>query len=191
MDLAKKINKIPETPGVYIFLGKNKKINYIGKAKKLKRRVKSYFRSGRPRDARLELLVSEVRDIKIVRASSEAEALIYEAGLIKDHSPRFNIELKDDKSYPFLKLTLSEEYPRVFLTRRKLNDGAVYYGPYVNAGLLKEAISFMKRVFPLRSCRRLKKKVCLEYHIAQCLGPCERKTTKKAKNELDIIRCRW
>ena len=179
MDMAKTIKNLPDSPGVYIFLDAKGHIIYVGKAKRLKRRVVTYFRRGKSRDARLELLVKEISDIRIVRSSSEAEALIYEAGLIKDHQPRFNIDLRDDKSYPFLKLTLNEEYPRLFLTRRKLNDGAEYYGPYVNVKLLKEALSFMKRVFPLRSCNRLHKKICLEYHIRQCPGPCEGRVTKK------------
>ncbi|NQT32676.1 MAG: excinuclease ABC subunit UvrC [Candidatus Omnitrophica bacterium] len=171
--------KLPDTPGVYKFLDSKGKIIYVGKALRLKKRVASYFQAGRARDSRLELLVSKVRDIKFIRASSEAEALIYEAGLIKDHNPKFNIELKDDKSYPFLKLTVNEKYPRLFLTRRRVSDGALYYGPYVNVKLLKEAVSFMKKVFPLRTCRRLRKTVCLEYHIGQCYGPCEGKITEK------------
>ncbi|RKY41069.1 MAG: excinuclease ABC subunit UvrC [Candidatus Makaraimicrobium thalassicum] len=173
--ISSKIKDLPDSPGVYEFLDSKGRIIYVGKARRLRRRVASYFRPGRVTDSRLALLRSEVRDIKFIRASSEAEALIYEAGLIKDHTPRFNIELKDDKSYPFLKLTAGEEYPRLFMTRRRLGDGAVYYGPYVNVKLLKEALSFMKRVFPLRSCRRLRKSVCLEYHIGQCAGPCEKK----------------
>jgi len=168
-----------------MFLDKGKKIIYVGKARRLKRRVASYFQAGRAHDNRLELLVSETRDIKIIRASSEAEALIYEAGLIKDHRPKFNIDLKDDKSYPFLKLTVNEKYPRLFLTRRKMRDGAVYYGPYVNVKLLREALSFMKRVFPLRSCKKMRKKICLEGHIGQCYGPCEGKI--KAKDYSDIV----
>jgi len=179
-----KVRKLPDAPGVYKFLDSKGNVIYVGKARRLKRRVASYFQPGRARDARGELLVSEVRDIKIVRASSEAEALIYEAGLIKDHAPRFNVELKDDKTYPFLKLTLNEKYPRLFMTRRRLNDGAVYYGPYVDVKLVKAALSFMKKVFPLRSCRRMRKKVCLEYHIGQCLGPCEGKVTLKEYGEM-------
>lgn len=182
--VKEKVNKLPDSPGVYKFLDSGGKILYVGKARRLKKRVSTYFRPGRARDNRLEMLVSQVRDIKIIRASSEAEALIYEAGLIKDHRPKFNIDLKDDKSYPFLKLTLGEKYPRLFLTRRKVSDGAVYYGPYVNVKLLKEALSFMKKVFPLRTCRRMLKAVCLEYHLEQCVGPCEGKVTKKEYEEV-------
>ncbi|MBD3380535.1 MAG: excinuclease ABC subunit UvrC [Candidatus Omnitrophica bacterium] len=177
--LKQKIKELPDSPGVYMFLGEKGEIIYVGKALRLKRRVSSYFQSGKARDNRLELLVESIRDIKYIRASSEAEALIYEAGLIKDHRPRFNIELKDDKSYPYLKLTVNEEYPRLFLTRRRLNDGALYYGPYVNVKLLKSALSFMKKVFPLRTCRKLRKKVCLEYHMGQCPGPCEGRISRE------------
>ena len=182
--LKEKIKKLPDLPGVYKFLDSKKQVIYVGKAGRLKRRVSSYFQRGRARDARLELLVSEVRDIKFIRTSSEAEALIYEAGLIKDHAPKFNIELKDDKSYPFLKLTVNEPYPRLFVTRRRMGDGAIYYGPYVNVKLLRGALSFMKKVFPLRTCRRFKKSVCLEYHIGQCLGPCEGKVSQKEYAEI-------
>ncbi len=181
---SKKIKKLPNSPGVYMFLDGKKRIIYVGKAISLKKRVSSYFQTARPRDTRGELLVNEIKDIEIIKTASEAEALIYEAALIKDNRPRFNIELKDDKSYPFLKLTVGDEYPRLYLTRKRINDGAVYYGPYVNVKLLKEALSFMKKVFPLRSCRNLKKKVCLEYHIGQCLGPCEGKILKKEYDEI-------
>ena len=182
--VKEKVEKLPDVPGVYKFLDSGGKIIYVGKARRLKKRVSSYFREGRAHDSRIEMLVSTVRDIKFIRASSEAEALIYEAGLIKDHRPKFNIDLKDDKSYPFLKLTMGEEYPRLFLTRRRPRDGSIYYGPYVNVKLLKEALSFMKKVFPLRTCRRFLKSVCLEYHLAQCVGPCEGKVTKSEYLEI-------
>jgi len=176
--LLRTIEGLPSSPGVYKFLDSGGRVIYVGKAKDLKRRVKSYF-SGRAGNNRLELLARAVRDIKIVRTRSSATALISEAAMIKDHKPKFNIELKDDKSYPFLKLSVNEEFPRLIVTRRRLNDGACYYGPYTNAKLLKSAVSFMKKVFPLRKCRKLKKKVCLEYHIGSCGGVCEKKITKK------------
>ncbi|MFA6636964.1 MAG: excinuclease ABC subunit UvrC [Candidatus Omnitrophota bacterium] len=177
--IIKKVKELPGCPGIYKFLDKKGKVIYVGKAINLRKRVSSYFRKGKVFDSRLSLLVSEIKGIDIVKASSEAEALIYEAGLIKDLSPRFNVELKDDKSYPFLKLTVNEKYPRLFITRRKVNDGALYYGPYTDSKLLKEALVFMKKVFLLRSCRVLKKKICLEYHIGQCSAPCEKKISKE------------
>jgi excinuclease ABC subunit C len=178
-ELAEKIKNLPDSPGVYMFLNGDGEVIYVGKARRLKRRVSSYFQSGRAVEARIQRLVDEVRDLKVIRASSEAEALIYEAGIIKDRSPKYNIELKDDKSYPYLKLTVNEEFPRLFITRRRVNDGALYYGPYVDPGMLKDAVSFMKKVFPLRTCRRMKKRVCLEFHIGQCPGPCENRVDRK------------
>ncbi|MBU1084596.1 MAG: excinuclease ABC subunit UvrC [Candidatus Omnitrophota bacterium] len=174
-----RIKELPDAPGVYKFLDADKHIVYVGKAGRLRRRVASYFNRGKAKDDRAQLLLDTVKHIEYIQASSEAEALIYEAGLIKDYRPRFNIELKDDRSYPFLKLSINEKYPRLTVTRRRLKDGAVYYGPYVNVKLLKEAVSFMKKIFPLRTCMSLKKKVCLEYHIGQCQGPCENKIGKE------------
>ncbi len=177
--IKEKIKNLPNTPGVYKFLDSKGRVIYVGKAKNLKKRVSSYFRKGKAHDARIEKMKSEIRDIALINAFSEAEALIYEAGLIKDLCPRFNVELKDDKSYPFLKLTVNEDFPRLFVTRKRVKDGARYYGPYVNATLLRDALSFMKKVFKLRSCKCLHKKVCLEYHIGQCDGPCEGKVSRK------------
>lgn len=173
--LSGKVKSLPSLPGVYMFLDEEGRIIYIGKAINIKKRVATYFHRGRARDARMLLMLNEIKDINCITTYSEAEAFIYEAGLIKDHRPRFNIELKDDKSYPYLKLTENEELPRLYITRRKLNDGAVYYGPYTDVKLLKEAVSFMKKVFPLRTCGHLLKKVCLEYHLGHCGGPCEKR----------------
>lgn len=173
------LENLPLRPGVYKFLDTSGKVIYVGKAKNLRKRVSSYFNRGKVLDKRRLLLLEKIDDIKFVETGSESEALIFEAALIKEHRPLFNIELKDDKSYPFLKLTMNEEFPRLFITRRRLNDGASYYGPYVNVKMLRKAVSFMKKVFPLRSCRHMKKKVCLEFHIGQCEGPCEGFTDKK------------
>jgi excinuclease ABC subunit C len=174
-----KIKELPGTPGVYLFFNSKKKIIYVGKAKNLKKRVSSYFQRGRAHDNRLELLVNEVSNLKTINTSSEAEALIYEAGLIKDHKPKFNIELKDDKSYPFLKLTINDDFPRLIITRVRKEDGAVYYGPYTNVKLLKEAVEFIRKMFMIRGCRNMSKKVCLRFHIEQCYGPCEGKISKR------------
>ncbi|HNX91496.1 MAG TPA: GIY-YIG nuclease family protein, partial [Candidatus Omnitrophota bacterium] len=160
-DLYEKAKNLSESPGVYKFLDEKGSIIYVGKAKRLRRRVVSYFQPGRAHDARIERMISDIRHIETIQVTSEAEALIFEAGLIKDHTPKYNIDLKDDKSYPFLKLTVNEGYPRLFVTRRKVADGAEYYGPYADAGLLKEAVIFMKKVFPLRTCRKMGKKLCL------------------------------
>jgi excinuclease ABC subunit C len=179
-NLTAKLKTIPDSPGVYQYFDGKGTLLYVGKAKSLKKRVSSYFHRGRAHDARIQNLVGEIRDIKYIVTASEEEAVIYEAGLIKDHKPRYNIELKDDKSYPYLKLTVNEEYPRLILTRKRASDGALYFGPYPNAGLLKKALEFMKKIFPLRSCAKLHKKVCLEFHLEQCPGVCEGKASKDA-----------
>lgn len=167
-----KIIILPQSPGVYIMKGEDGRALYVGKAINLRKRVASYFRPKALHDARIGAMVQLVEDIDYISTSTEAEALIYENGLIKQLSPRYNVALKDDKSYPMLKLTMSEDFPRLIITREKKNDGSSYYGPYANAKLLRQALVFLKQIFPLRSCVKLKNKVCLEYHINQCLGPC-------------------
>ncbi|MDB4349585.1 excinuclease ABC subunit UvrC [Omnitrophica bacterium] len=179
MDIKEEIKGFPSSPGVYIMKDARKRAIYIGKAGSLKKRVSSYFTRSST-SPRIDLLVSEVRSIDYIPTNSEAEALIYEASLIKSARPKFNIELKDDKSYPYLKLTLNEEYPRLFITRRKTNDGAVYYGPYTDVKLLRQALTFMRTVFPLRTCKRLGRRLCMNYHLLKCLGPCEERIGKKA-----------
>lgn len=157
---------------------------YVGKAGNLKRRVSSYFQRSSRLAERIKLLVSRVSDISYLPASTEAEALIYENGLIKRLSPKYNVALKDGKSYPMLKLTMNEKFPRLFVTRQKKNDGAAYYGPYANAKLLKEALIILRQLFPLRSCGKMPKSVCLYYHIRQCLAPCAGKVNDSAYGEI-------
>jgi excinuclease ABC subunit C len=129
-------------------------------------------------------MVSKVRDIDHLPTSTSAEALLYENSLIKQYRPRYNVALRDDKSYPMLKLTVNERFPRLMITRRKKDDGALYYGPYSSAGLLKEALSIMRRIFPLRTCGRFGKNLCLSFHIGQCLGPCVGKVGERAYEDL-------
>jgi len=172
MVAKEKIKKLPNSPGVYIMKDANGGVLYVGKAINLRKRVSSYFRPKVSHDERIGSMVRLVEDIDHIMTSTEAEALIYENGLIKQLSPRYNVALKDGKSYPMLKLTTFEDFPRLIVTREKKNDGAAYYGPYANAKLLRQAIIFLKQIFPLRSCVKMGKKVCLEYHIKQCLGPC-------------------
>jgi len=171
MDIKEKIKKLPDSPGVYLMKDKKGAVIYVGKAGSLKKRVSSYF-TKKYTSSRTDHLVSEVKRVDYIPTNSEAEALIYEASLIKSEKPKFNIDLKDDKSYPYLKLTLNEKYPRLFVTRRRLRDGARYYGPYTNVKLLREALAFMRTIFPLRVCKKLGKKLCTSYHILECLGPC-------------------
>lgn len=190
MDIKATIRNLPDSPGVYIMRDNKGKVIYIGKAGSLRKRVFSYF-TKRCDSPRLRLLVSSVNSIDRIVTGSEAEALIYEASLIKQFKPKFNVELKDDKSYPYLKLTLNEKYSRLFITRRVDRDGARYYGPYTDVKLLRSALSFIKRVFPLRQCRTLGKRLCISYYVSECAGPCMgkigAKSYKKIVNELVLF----
>ncbi|MDD3905921.1 MAG: excinuclease ABC subunit UvrC [Candidatus Omnitrophica bacterium] len=172
MDLKAKVRALPGSPGVYIMKDDDGQVLYVGKACNLKKRVSSYFQLGKKLNERLERLVRSVKDIEYLPASTEAEALIYENSLIKRLDPKYNVALRDDKSYPMLKLTANETFPRLFITRKRSDDGAVYYGPYSNAKLLKQAVIILRQIFPLRTCGKMPKSVCLDYHIKQCLGPC-------------------
>jgi excinuclease ABC subunit C len=172
MDLKEKVRALPASPGVYIMKGPDARVIYVGKAVNLKKRVSSYFYPNRRVNKRIGQLVRSVADIEYMATSTEAEALIYENSLIKQLSPRYNVALRDDKSYPMLKLTAGERFPRLFITRRKTDDGAIYYGPYANAKLLKDAVVILRSIFPLRSCGKIPKSPCLNYHIKQCLAPC-------------------
>lgn len=171
MDIKKSLKNIPHSPGVYLFRNGKRRVIYIGKASNLSKRVLSYFQKKYP-DPRIQLMISSVKGIDYIPTASSAEALIYEASLIKERKPKYNIALKDDKSYPHLKLTVKEVYPRFLITRRLKRDGSLYYGPYTNVKLLRKAVSMMKRIFPLRVCNKIPKKACLSYHLGQCLGPC-------------------
>ena len=177
MGLKEKVNSLPSRPGVYIMKDRSGKVVYVGKASNLKKRVASYFKtSGISR--RHEALVEKIHDISYISTQNEAEALIYEASLIKSFKPKYNIELKDDKSYPLLKLTLNEDFPRLLITRKINADGSKYYGPYTNVKLLRQALRLIKMFFPLRVCRTLPKRACLNYHMGQCPGPCLDKIKK-------------
>ena len=167
-----KIRYLPDLPGVYMMKDAAGGILYVGKAGSLKRRVSSYFRKDSGLSDRIRLMVKKVTDISYIVTSSEAEALITESAYIKRYRPRYNVALKDDKSYPYLKLTVNEDFPRLLITRKTEDAGALYYGPYTDVKLLRRALRIMKKVFPLRTCRKMPKKVCLNYHIRQCYGPC-------------------
>ena len=170
--VAEKLKLLPESPGVYIMKDARGKIIYVGKAIVLKNRVRQYFQSSRNQAPKVRAMVSHVADFETIMTANEVESLILEANLIKKHRPRYNIRLKDDKSYPYVKVTVQEEYPRVFITRRVLRDGARYFGPYTNVTALRDSLKLLKRLFPLRTCRTLPERPCLEYHIKRCLAPC-------------------
>lgn len=176
LTLEEKLNSLPTSPGVYMHKDEGGRIIYIGKAKSLRSRVRSYFQSGRGHDRKTRELVKRIRDLEFIVTDTEVEALILESNLIKRHKPRYNVLLKDDKQYPHLKLTVNEAFPRVMITRRIQRDGALYFGPYLPASLARRTIDLINRTFQLRTCDiEIDGKLprpCLEYHIKRCLGPC-------------------
>lgn len=184
MELREKVAQLPLAPGVYMYQDAAGRVIYVGKAKSLRARVRSYFSDERLADAKTGTLISEARDIDYIVVDNEKEALALENNLIKQWKPRFNVLLRDDKTYPYIKLT-AEAYPRVFVTRRLRKDGATYYGPYFPANLAHRLVHFIHRHFLVPSCKidltRKHPKPCLQYHIHRCLGPCvEGLTTDEA-----------
>jgi len=176
VSLEQKLNELPSSPGVYLHKDAAGKVIYVGKAKNLRSRVRSYFRAARPFDRKTDALVDQIADLEFIVTDSEVEALILEASLVKQHKPRYNIKLQDDKSYPHLKLTINEPFPKVVITRRIQRDGALYFGPFLPASLARKTIDVINRTFQLRTCDieidGKAPRPCLEYHIKRCLGPC-------------------
>ena len=188
MDLQGKIRTIPASPGVYLYKNEAGEVIYVGKAKSLRHRVSSYFHEGRVVDAKTGTLLREAVDVDYIVVANNKEALALENHLIKQKKPRFNILLRDDKTYPYVKLTLGERYPRVYVTRRLRKDGSVYYGPYFPANLAHRIVDLIHRHFLVPSCtvdlNRYHPRPCLEYYIGRCLGPCvEGLTTPGAYEE--------
>ena len=179
-NIEEELKKLPAKPGVYIMHDKDGNIIYVGKAVSLRNRVRQYFRKNN-KTARIEKMVSLISYFEYIVVDNEAEALILECNLIKKNKPKFNVLLKDDKTYPYIKITLNEEYPTIYTTRKILNDGAKYFGPYANPGSAKEMVDFIKQKFKIRQCRNFKsnKRVCLNYHIGRCLGPCVNNVSKE------------
>jgi len=176
MDLQQKIRSIPASPGVYLYKSAEGEVIYVGKAKSLRHRVSSYFHEGRVADAKTGTLLREAVDVDYIVVANNKEALALENHLIKQKQPRFNILLRDDKTYPYVKLTLGERYPRVYVTRRLRKDGSVYYGPYFPANLAYRIVDLIHRSFLVPSCNvdlnRFHPRPCLQYYIGRCLGPC-------------------
>ncbi len=170
--VEEKLKLLPDSPGVYLMKDARGKIIYVGKAVVLKNRVRQYFQRNKGHTPKVRAMVEKIADFETIMTGSEVEALILECNLIKKHRPRYNISLKDDKSYPYVKVTLQEEFPRVFVTRRILKDGARYFGPYTNATAVHESLKLLRRLFPIRSCRQMGERPCLEYHIKRCIAPC-------------------
>lgn len=164
---------LPEKPGVYLMHDASGKVIYVGKAVVLKNRVRSYFRNLASHTPKVKAMVAKIAEIETIVTSSEVEALILECNLIKKYRPRYNISLKDDKTYPYLKVTLQEDFPRLYVTRRHMRDGARYYGPYADAGAMHATVKLLRSMFPLRTCRKMNPdRPCLNYHIKRCLAPC-------------------
>ena len=176
MDLAQKIRTLPTSPGVYLYKNAEGEVIYVGKAKNLRSRVASYFHEGRWEDAKTGTLVREAVDVDYLVVANNKEALALENHLIKQKKPRFNILLRDDKTYPYIKLTLGERFPRVYVTRRLRKDGSVYYGPYFPANLAYRIVDLIHRHFLVPSCKvdltRFHPRPCLQFYIKRCLGPC-------------------
>src|SRR5215472_3780808 len=188
MDLQAKIRTIPAAPGVYLYKNAEDQVIYVGKAKNLRNRVSSYFHEGRITDSKTGTLVCEAVDVDYIVVANNKEALALENNLIKQKKPRFNILLRDDKTYPYLKLTLGEGYPRVYVTRRLRKDGSEYYGPYFPTNLAYRIVDLIHRHFLVPSCKvdltRYHPRPCLQYYIRRCLGPCvENLTTPEAYRE--------
>jgi len=179
-NIEEELKKLPNKPGVYIMKDKDDKILYVGKAVILKNRVRQYFRKNN-KTARIEKMVSQVDHFEYIITDNEAEALILECNLIKKNRPKFNVLLKDDKTYPYIKIDIKSDYPNVFITRTLKNDGAKYFGPYANAGAAKEMVDFIKQKFKIRQCKSFKsnQRECLNYHIKRCLAPCTGKVSKE------------
>ncbi|MBR5909971.1 MAG: excinuclease ABC subunit UvrC [Schwartzia sp.] len=172
-NIEEKLALLPDSPGVYIMKNAQGKVIYVGKAVVLKNRVRQYFQNTKNHSPKVRVMVSHIADFETIMTASEVEALILECNLIKKHRPRYNISLKDDKTYPYVKVTLADEFPRVMLTRRILKDGARYFGPYTNVGAVHESLKLLRRLFPMRTCKHMDvDRPCLEYHIKRCLAPC-------------------
>src|SRR6266849_2438683 len=176
--IKRRLRAVPDGPGVYLFRDNRAQVIYVGKALRLRDRLPSYFTTGYGETARVAELVRKVYDFEFVTTANEVEALVLECNLIKNYRPRFNIRLKDDKNYLYLKLPVTEEYPRVHYSRRVLKDGALYYGPYTSAQSLRGTVKSIRQLLPFRTCSDeifKQGKVCLDFHIKRCPGPCERR----------------
>lgn len=173
-ELSARVGDLPDKPGVYVFRGQSGEVLYVGKANSLRKRLKSYFTG--TLDPKTEALMERVRSLEVITVDSEAEALALECNLIKKHRPKYNIRLKDDKNYPYIRIDLKDQWPKVTVVRRMQQDGARYFGPFTSPSALRETLSLLRRIFPYRSCtdRTLAtaSRPCLDYHIGRCLGPC-------------------
>ena len=178
-NIQEELKKLPGKPGVYLMHDEKDAIIYVGKAISLKNRVRQYFQSSRNKGAKIEQMVTHISRFEYIVTDSELEALVLECNLIKEHRPKYNTMLMDDKSYPFIKVTVNEPFPRVMLARQMKKDKAKYFGPYTSAGAVKDTIELIRKLYHIRSCNRSlpkdigKERPCLNYHIHQCQAPCQ------------------
>lgn len=194
-DFEYHIKNLTDKPGVYLMKNSLGEVIYVGKAKVLKNRVKSYFQKSKNHSEKVKVMVKNIAEFEYIVTDSEMEALILECNLIKKYSPKYNILLKDDKFYPFIKITVNDDYPRVFVTRRFAKDGSKYFGPYTNGSAVYETLDLIYKIFPLRNCKLVikengeKVRPCLNYHIKKCLGPCGGHISKEEYGKMinDII----
>lgn len=186
MDLQTKLENLPTNPGVYLMKNDQGEIIYVGKAVNLRNRVRSYFRELKPEQAKTKALVKHIADLEYILADNELEALVLECNLIKKYKPKYNISLKDDKTYPYLKIT-NEDYPQVLVTRKVLRDGARYFGPYPSVNELRNSLELIRKIFPFRSCRQkvfTNDRPCLNAHIQMCYAPCIGRISKEDYNAM-------
>ncbi|KPL02223.1 MAG: hypothetical protein AMJ73_09040 [candidate division Zixibacteria bacterium SM1_73] len=187
-EIKTKLENLPTKPGVYLMKDRSGRIIYVGKAKSLRNRVRAYFQDAPSYHPKISALISKISDFDVLATDSEMEALILESNLVKEYKPRYNVNLKDDKRYPYLKVTF-EAFPRVLVVRRVKKDKAKYFGPYTNVKAMRQTLRILRRIFPLRSCNvalpsQKKIKLCLDFYIKRCLGPCEGKIGEKEYREI-------
>lgn len=183
-NVSQKLQHLPDSPGVYLWKDADGEVLYVGKAKNLRSRVRSYFASDHLFSLKTQHLVRHIADLETIVVPTEAHALILEANLIKEYHPKFNIALRDDKSYPYIKVTVNEPFARIFVTRRVVNDGAKYFGPYTDVGAMRRSLNVVRRIFTVRSCnydmpREMPERPCLDYFIQRCKAPCVLKQTRE------------
>lgn len=182
-DIQEELKKLPQKPGVYLMKDENGHVIYVGKAVNLKNRVRQYFQSSRNQTVKTRSMVSNIKEFEYIVTDSEMEALLLECNLIKKYHPYYNILLKDDKTYPYIKMTVQEPFPRIFVTRRMTKDKAKYYGPFTDVLAMKETVETLHKLFPIRKCKKVfprdigKERPCLNHHIGQCIAPCSGNVT--------------
>src|SRR5215813_12225340 len=189
--LEAKLKRIPPGPGVYLYKDASAQTIYVGKAKSLRNRVRTYFQQSRDLDERKDQMMDAIEDVEFIMTDTEGEALALENNLIKEHQPKYNILLRDDKTYPYIKLTVQEPYPRAMITRRVKKDGAYYAGPFFPGGLARKTLRLIERYFLIRNCNihidGRRPRPCLQYYIHRCLGPCAEGLTT-AEQYQDAVR---